>query len=155
MLNRVASSAMVPLLLALLVFPQLTAQAAEPIGTVKTSSGHANIIRSGPPAAAIVGRPIHQNDVVTTGTNGTVGVTFTDGTLLSLGPNTELVVDKYVFDPNASDGSFTASMARGTLQFISGGIAKLSPDAVTVNTPTGSIAVRGTRFLVEVVEPGQ
>jgi hypothetical protein len=139
--------------LALFVLSAQTASAAESIGTIKTSDGDAKIIRSGSPEAAAVGQPIQQNDVVVTGADGSLGVTFTDSTMLSLGPNTEIVVDRYVFDPQANDASFTANMAKGTLQFISGEIAKLSPDAVKVNIPTGTIAVRGTRFLVKVGNP--
>ncbi len=155
MVGRSFFGAAAPLLLALFVLSAQTASAAESIGTVKTSNGDAKIIRSGAPAAAMVGHPIQQNDVVVTGADGSIGVTFTDSTMLSLGPNTEIVVDKYVFDPKANNVSFTASMAKGTLQFISGEIAKLSPDAVRFNIPTGTIAVRGTRFLVEVGRPGQ
>ncbi|MCZ6590908.1 MAG: FecR domain-containing protein [Alphaproteobacteria bacterium] len=91
--------------------------------------------------------------MVLTGADGSIGVTFTDSTMFSVGPNTEIVVDKYVFDPNANNVSFTANIAKGTLQFISGKIAKLSPDAVKINIPTGTIAVRSTRFLVEVGRP--
>jgi len=155
MVGRSFLGAVAPLLLALFLLPPQTAAAAESIGTVKTSNGEAKIIRSGSPETAMVGRPIQQNDVVVTGADGAIGVTFSDSTMLSLGPNTEITVDKYVFDPKAGNVSFTANMARGTLQFISGEIAKLSPDAVKVNIPTGSIAVRGTRFLVEVGRPVQ
>ena len=154
MFGKVFFGAAVPLLLALLFLSPQPAAAADPIGTVKTSGGDAKIIRSGKPAPANVGVPIHQNDVIVTGADGSIGVTFTDNSMFSVGPNTEIVVDKYVFDPNANNVSFTANMAKGTLQFISGEIAKLSPDAVKVNIPTGTIAVRGTRFLVEVGKPG-
>ncbi len=155
MVGRSIVGAVAPVLLVLLVISAQTASAAESIGTIKTSNGDAKIIRSGSPEAAMVGRPIRQNDVVATGADGAIGVTFTDSTMLSLGPNTEITVDKYVFDPKANNASFTANMAKGTLQFISGEIAKLSPDAVKVNIPTGTIAIRGTRFLVEVGRPVQ
>ena len=153
MFGRKILGAAAPLLLALFLLSPQPATAADPIGTVKTSSGDAKIIRSGKPAAASVGVSIFQNDVVLTGADGAIGVTFTDNSMFSVGPNTEIVVDKYVFDPGANNASFTANMAKGTLQFISGEIAKLSPDAVKVNIPTGTIAVRGTRFLVEVGKP--
>jgi hypothetical protein len=146
-------AAAAPLLFAVILLSPQVAMAADPIGTIKTSAGDAKIIRSGRPAAAKVGVPIEQDDVFVTGADGSIGVTFTDNSMFSVGPNTEIVVDKYVFDPNANDASFTANMAKGTLQFISGEIAKLSPDAVKVNIPTGTIAVRGTRFLVEVGKP--
>jgi hypothetical protein len=155
MVGRSFVGAGAPLLLALLLISAPAASAAESIGTIKTSTGDAKIIRSGSPEAAMVGFPIRQNDVVATGADGAIGVTFTDSTMLSLGPNTEITVDKYVFDPKANNASFTANMAKGTLQFISGEIAKLSPDAVKINIPTGTIAVRGTRFLVEVGRPVQ
>ena len=153
MFGRMILAAAAPLLFAVILLSPQAATAAEPIGTVKTSAGDAKIIRSGRPAAAKVGVLIQQDDVIVTGTDGSIGVTFTDNSMFSVGPNTEIVVDKYVFDPNANDASFTANMAKGTLQFISGEIAKLSPDAVKVNIPTGTIAVRGTRFLVEVGKP--
>lgn len=141
------------LLFALFLISPQSAAAAESIGTIKTSNGDAQIVRSGKPETAEIGVPVHLNDVVLTGKDGAIGVTFTDSSMFSVGPNTEIVVDKYVFDPNAGNASFTANMAKGTLQFISGEIAKLSPDAVKVNIPTGTIAVRGTRFLVEVGKP--
>jgi hypothetical protein len=153
MFGRMILAAAAPLLFAVFLISPQAAWAADPIGTIKTSAGDAKIIRSGKPAAAKVGVPIQQDDVIVTGADGSIGVTFTDNSMFSVGPNTEIVVDKYVFDPNANDASFTANMAKGTLQFISGEIAKLSPDAVKVNIPTGTIAVRGTRFLVEVGKP--
>ncbi|NNE83097.1 MAG: hypothetical protein HKN28_03915 [Alphaproteobacteria bacterium] len=153
MFCRMILTAAAPLLFAVILISPQAAMAADQIGTIKTSAGDAKIIRSGRPAAAKVGVPIEQDDVFVTGADGSIGVTFTDNSMFSVGPNTEIVVDKYVFDPNANDASFTANMAKGTLQFISGEIAKLSPDAVKVNIPTGTIAVRGTRFLVEVGKP--
>lgn len=153
MFGRMILAAGAPLLFAVILLSPQAAMAADPIGTVKTSAGDAKIIRSGRPAAAKVGVPIQQDDVIVTGADGSIGVTFTDNSMFSVGPNTEIVVDKYVFDPNANNASFSANMAKGTLQFISGEIAKLSPDAVKVNIPTGTIAVRGTRFLVEVGKP--
>lgn len=153
MISRMILTAAAPLLFAVILISPQAAMAADQIGTIKTSAGDAKIIRSGRPAAAKVGVPIEQDDVFVTGADGSIGVTFTDNSMFSVGPNTEIVVDKYVFDPNANDASFTANMAKGTLQFISGEIAKLSPDAVKVNIPTGTIAVRGTRFLVEVGKP--
>ncbi|MFT5181003.1 MAG: hypothetical protein ACI8S3_000881 [Alphaproteobacteria bacterium] len=149
MFGKVLLGVSASLLFAFFLISPQSAVAAEQIGTIKTSNGDAQIVRSGKPETAEIGVPVHLNDVVLTGTDGAIGVTF------SVGPNTEIVVDKYVFDPNAGNASFTANMAKGTLQFISGEIAKLSPDAVKVNIPTGTIAVRGTRFLVEVSKPSQ
>ena len=69
---------------------------------------------------------------------------------LSIGPNTEFKIDKYQFQPQNDQLELNASIIKGTLHYISGVIAKLKPDAVAVTTPTGVIAVRGTRFLVKI-----
>ena len=131
------------------------ASAAEPIGTVKTATGTVQVRSSSAESEANVGTPIRLNDTVTTGPQGAVGITFTDSTMLSLGPNSEIVVDQYVYNPQGNDSSFAANMARGTLQLISGEIAKLSQNTVDVTTPGGAIAIRGTRILVEVSEPDE
>ena len=131
------------------------ASAAEPIGTVKTATGTVQVRSSSAESEANVGTPIRLNDTVTTGPQGAVGITFTDSTMLSLGPNSEIVVDQYVYNPQGNDSSFAANMARGTLQLISGEIAKLSQNTVDVTTPGGAIAIRGTRILVEVSEPNE
>jgi len=154
MIDHLRIGATISLLFALVFLAPQPAHAQDPIGTIKTLGGETKIVRLGRPETAKIGQPIHQDDVILTGKDGSLGVTFTDSSMFSVGPNTEIVVDKYVFDPDNSDASFTANMAKGTLQFISGEIAKLSPDAVKVNIPTGTIAVRGTRFLVEVSRPG-
>ncbi len=61
-------------------------------------------------------------------------------------------MDDYLYSPSKGDLKLSASMSKGTLQYVSGIIAKLRPEAVTVKTPTGNIGVRGTRFLVKVDE---
>jgi hypothetical protein len=72
--------------------------------------------------------------------------------LVSLGPDTEVTIDEYLFAPANGELKLAASLAKGTLQYISGVIAKLRPEAVSVKTPTGIIGVRGTRFLAKVEE---
>ncbi len=119
------------------------------IGYVKVKSGEASISSSSGIIAAEVGTPLHLGNVLTTGENGSLGVTFKDNTLVSLGPSTEVTIDEYLFAPANGELKLAASLAKGTLQYISGVIAKLRPEAVSVKTPAGIIGVRGTRFLAK------
>lgn len=127
------------------------AWAGETIGFVKTVSGEASVIDSGKTISARVGSPIRMGNVLRTGPKGSMGVTFKDNTVMSFGPDTELTVDEYVYAPGAGKLSFGASMSRGSLQVISGVIAKLKPQAVNIKTPSAMIGCRGTHFLVKVV----
>ena len=104
--------------------------------------------------AAEIGDPVHQNDALETGANGSLGIVFRDESRISLGADTRLVVDEYVYAPEREEASFLTRMTRGTLLFVSGLIAKLSPDATEVETPAGILGVRGTRFLVHL-EPAE
>ena len=122
------------------------------IGYVKTVKGDAMVITSGQQVKAEVGTPVMTGSKLKTGANGSMGVTFKDNTVMSFGPNTELTVDDYLYKPNQGQLKLGASMAKGTLAYLSGAIAKIKPDAVSVKTPTGTIGVRGTHFVVKVDE---
>jgi hypothetical protein len=126
------------------------AGATDTIGLVKTVGGTATVVTGSTRVAAAIGTPVHQDDVIETGADGAVGVTFKDNTTMSIGPDTKLVLDEFVFAPEQEKYGFRTRMVQGTLYYVSGTIAKLSPDAVSVATPVGTIGIRGTRFLVKV-----
>jgi hypothetical protein len=126
------------------------AAGAQDAGEIKTVSGTANLERGGKKLPLNVGVPVRQGDTVVTGANGAVGITFTDNSLLSVGPNSTLVIDRYAFDSTTHKGEFDTSLRKGTLAVISGKIVKQSPDAMRVRTPTSIMGVRGTEFLVKV-----
>lgn len=128
----------------------LAAQAQQVVGHVKTVVAPASLVTGSAGRAAVVGGPVHLGDQVKTGPGGSIGITFVDETLLSLGPATEFVVEDYLFAPAQGDVKFGGRILRGTLQYVSGGIAKIKPEAVQVRTPSGTIGVRGTRFAVSV-----
>jgi hypothetical protein len=69
-----------------------------------------------------------------------------------LAPDTSVTVTEFLYDPAKAELKLTAKMLKGALQYISGVIAKLKPEAVVIQTPSGYIGVRGTRFLVLVEE---
>ncbi|OYT92126.1 MAG: hypothetical protein CFE43_10370 [Burkholderiales bacterium PBB3] len=130
------------------------AQSAPPaVGYVKTVSGVAWVtsgeqrVRAEPGVAVLLGSQLK------TEPQASLGVTFKDNTVMSFGPDTELTVDEFVYAPAQGQLSLGARLAKGTLNYVSGVIAKLKPDAVTVKTPTGIIGVRGTHFVALVEEP--
>jgi hypothetical protein len=123
---------------------------AADIGQIKVAKGQVTIERSGQALPAEVGARIQPADVLKTGADGSVGITMSDNSLLSAGPNSVLVLDRYEFDSTTSQGHFDASLQKGSLAVISGRIAKQSPDAMKVRTPTSILGVRGTEFVVSV-----
>jgi hypothetical protein len=99
-----------------------------------------------------VGFKLKTNDILNTGEDGTIGVMFNDETVLSLGAKSEVVLNEYVFNPERSRFSFVLRVVRGTAAYMSGLIAKISPDAVRFITPSASIGVRGTKMVIQVEE---
>ena len=124
------------------------AACAAEIGQIKTAKGRVTIEREGRVLPGFVGARLQASDVVKTGADSSVGITMDDDSLLSAGPGSVLSLDRYAFEPTSGQGRFDASLNRGTLAVISGRIAKQSPDAMTVRTPTAILGVRGTEFVV-------
>ncbi len=127
---------------------------ANDVGQVKVTKGVVHVERDGARIPAVVGMPIRQADRLVTGADGTVGVTFADNSLLSVGPNSTLAVDRFSFNASTHEGQFDASLQRGTLAVVSGKMVKQSPDAMRIRTPASILGVRGTEFVVKVADPG-
>jgi hypothetical protein len=126
---------------------------ADEAGRVKVSKGDVRIERSGKTLAAPVGTIVEVADTVRTGASGSVGISFHDNSLLSAGPNSELVVERFVFDSTTHQGEFDTRLKKGTLAVVSGKIVKQSPEAMRIRTPAAIMGVRGTEFIVRVDEP--
>jgi len=120
------------------------------LGFVKIVHGEASITSESLVRPAEPGMPVYLGNILKTGEDGSLGLTFKDNTVMSLGPNTELTIDEYLYAPANDELKLSASLIQGTLHYISGVIAKLKPEAVSVKTPSGIIGVRGTRFLAKV-----
>lgn len=87
---------------------------------------------------------------------GKVGIKFADDTQVKVNENSKLVIDEFVYDPKNKDaGKLALNMASGTVRYASGAIAKNNPAKVAINTPTATIAVRGTDFSATVDELGR
>lgn len=124
-------------------------------GRIKTSRGTAWLERAGVRLPASVGSPVRQDDVVVTGTDGAVGITFADDSRLSIGPDTTLAIERFTFNPTSHEGAHETSLRRGTLAAVSGKLARQSPDAMKVRTPAAVLGVRGTEFAVRTGDARQ
>jgi hypothetical protein len=123
---------------------------AAPVGYVKNVTGEVRLIGGGASLRAVVGSPVAAGSTLKTAENASVGVSLRDSTLISLGPNSEFVFRDFAFEPGEGKLSLLARLTRGTLDYVSGVIAKLRPEAVALETPSGTLAVRGTHFAVKV-----
>ena len=117
------------------------------IGYVKTAEGWGAVTHGQLTYAAAAGLPVYEGDTLRTFWNGKMGVTFKDDTRMSLGPSSRVTIPKFVFSPAEQHYGFVLRLLAGTMQYLSGLTARLSPDSMEVDTPTATIGVRGTRFL--------
>ncbi len=127
-----------------------TASQVDFIGSVKTVSGDAYLIRAKSRTSAAVGDHLYQGDTLVTASSSSIGVIFRDDTILSLGPKSEVRIDEFVFNPADDAMAFLANVGKGTAQFITGQMSKIAPERMSVETPLATIGIRGTRFLVKV-----
>ncbi len=140
---------------ALLVVPLQAGADTGGIGKFRLVSGESYVIRDGERSKAEVGGIVRQKDVIETAGDGAVGVTFNDNTVFSAGPNSSVSMEEFKFNPVTLKGSFLAKLGKGTLSVVSGDIARGSPKAMRIRTPSAILGVRGTRFLVRVNEEQQ
>lgn len=120
------------------------------IGKIKTMKPEASIIRGDMEITADVGTEIHANDKLKTGRDGVIGIFFTDGAMLTLGPGSEFLITEYEFKPLENKTSFLSKMQKGAASYISGAIGRISPEAVKIETPTAYLGLRGTKILISV-----
>jgi hypothetical protein len=135
-----------------------------PIGKVVTASGsvtieHANavVVQANLPAASGVGQTklgdlVYQGDVVQTGADGKVGITFTDGTAFNLSSNARMILNEFVYDPNGKSNSTLFSLTKGTFTFIAGKVAKTGD--MKIGTPVATMGIRGTTPHFEISDDG-
>ncbi|MDR3580933.1 MAG: FecR family protein [Oryzomonas sp.] len=127
-------------------------QQPDAIGHIQTLKGAVSIQRGSNNLSASVGIPVLCNDTVRTGKAAAASVVMSDDSTLALGPNSELALKDYIFNPKEGKFSFVTRMAKGTFSYLSGIIGKLSPGSIRIETPEATIAVRGTKLLVSVEE---
>ncbi|RLA71902.1 MAG: hypothetical protein DRG78_24580 [Epsilonproteobacteria bacterium] len=123
---------------------------AKDIAIVKKISGEVTAKRAQKMVSLIIGQKIQEGDLIVTKSSSDIGMIFEDGTILALGENSVLSVDKYLFKPASNEFLVDMDMKKGTASFESGKIGKLSPESVKFRVPEGTIGIRGTKFYVEV-----
>ena len=138
------------LLLFLVALPSLAIAAETFAGTVKNVKGDAFVDRGKSTLPLKQGMKIYANDLIRTDKDGAVGIILQDNTIFSLGPNSQLALNEFVFFPDEGRFSLLVKMIKGTFVYISGVIGKLSPESIEVETPVGTIAIRGTRFVAKI-----
>jgi hypothetical protein len=138
------------LLAAALSRPQLAfaQQGADAVGSVATLEGSATVTRAGAITALKVGDPVFKGDILQTGADGALGVTFDDETTLHLSGNAQLTVDHFIYEEAGTNNSALFNIASGTLAFVASAVAK-SGD-MKIATPTATMGIRGTTGVVEV-----
>ena len=94
------------------------------------------------------GSKIFFGDTVVSNNNSNAQILFLDQTILTLGEDTELTIDEFIYDPNSHDGSFVSNVKSGTVKFITGQISKKNPENLEVKFPSGTLGARGTEFIV-------
>ena len=97
-----------------------------------------------------IGKSIFFNERINTTTSGLVQVLLVDGSTFTVGPGSDLVINKFVYDPKKGTGQIAASFSKGVMRFVGGKISK-QDNAVTINTPAGALAVRGCIILGNIV----
>ncbi|MBL8670335.1 MAG: FecR domain-containing protein, partial [Alphaproteobacteria bacterium] len=121
------------------------ASAAETIGVTAAVKGRAALVTgTEAPRAAGSGTEVRLNDRVQTGAESALQLLLRDQTTFTVGANSDLVIDRFVYDPNASTGAILASVSKGAFRYVSGQVAKSGPDNVKIKLPQGMLGVRGT-----------
>jgi len=138
----------------LLLLWLVSSTAVADIGSVFELTGTAVIKRGRDTISVAKGTTIETNDRVDT-KNGVVNIRFKDNTTVKVTENSSLVIDDFVYDPASNSGKLGMKAASGTVRYVSGNIAHNNPNSVKINTPTASIAVRGTDFVMAVDETGK
>jgi hypothetical protein len=133
---------------ALVIMATATTALAQPsqsaAGRIKIASGAAFIVRAGSVVPAQAGAMVFEADALRTGPDGRLGITLKDDTRVSIGPVSEVRVDRFVFAPAEGRMGLVLKVVRGVMAYVSGRIAKLAPDSIRLETPAAVVGVRGT-----------
>ena len=94
------------------------------------------------------GSKIFFGDTIISKEKSNAQILFLDQTVLTLGEDTEVTIDEFIYDPKSHEGSFVSNVKSGTVKFITGQISKQNPDNLEVKVPSGVLGARGTEFIV-------
>lgn len=142
----------VVVVVALMASPAFAQQPAAAAGRIKVASGSVFVVRGGTSQPAQAGQLVYESDTLRTGADGRIGVTLNDDTRVSLGPSSEVKLDRFRYEPAESQLALVLRVVRGMAAYVSGRIAKLAPDSIRLETPAAIVGVRGTTVAMRVTE---
>jgi FecR protein len=123
--------------------------ANDQVGQVATLQGVATATRgNAAPSTLKVSDAVYKKDILQTGANSSLGVTFDDETTLSLTANARIAVNEYVYEEGGKSNTAVFNIARGTVAFVASLVAKTGD--MTISTPTATLGIRGTTGVVDV-----
>jgi len=122
---------------------------SEPVAFIKNIQGNATVKRDSIAHQVQKGEYLFNGDKIETAKSTNMGISFNDGTRISIGPESVFTVDDYLFRPSHETFHFDVSLPKGRAVFESGKIGKLAPEKVHVKVPQGIIGIRGTKFIIE------
>ena len=139
------------LLFLLLVGASSIASAQQPVGEIAFAQGLTSLQNGSAPVRFVQkGSPLRQGDVVSTSDGGFAMLTFSDGTKITLRPNSTFAVDKFAHD--AGEESALFRLVKGGLRAVTGLVSKRNPQGMQVNASTSTIGIRGTSFDARICE---
>ncbi|OGW91173.1 MAG: hypothetical protein A3D28_04910 [Omnitrophica bacterium RIFCSPHIGHO2_02_FULL_63_14] len=151
-------------LIGLLAAHPAAAQAPLQIGVAGAVRGSVELTTPGQVGRIIQsGEPLFLGQLVETDAQGHLQILLLDETVFTIGPNSALTIDEFVYDPHTQAGQVTASAVKGVFRFVTGKIARRNPSDMKVKLPNGLIGIRGTivagriegqRALVVLLGPG-
>ena len=130
------------------------ALASEPIGTIGIVIGQADVVNRN--IELKIKENIYFGDVIKTGAQTNLQILFDDETVFTIGENTEIIINEFIYDPNQNNelNRISAEVMQGSLKVVTGLISKQNPENLSITLPTGVLATRGTEVQV-LVKPGQ
>jgi hypothetical protein len=147
-MSRLRSS--IGLVVVLATATPLLAQESTGAGRIKVVSGTAYVVRQGATIPAQPGQIVFETDGLKTGDDGRIGVTLKDDTRVSLGPSSEMKLQKFCYEPGRGSFGMILQFVRGVAAYVSGRMAKLSPESIRLETPAAIVGVRGTSLAIKV-----
>lgn len=122
-----------------------------PIGAVTAVKGEVKDVDvSGKESVLKEKDSLFLGDTVTTGQRGYLVLQLNDQTSFTIGKNSSLVLDEFVYDPASDDGKVNAKVVKGFFRFVTGKIAKKKPENMEVQLPVGIVGIRGTTVIGEI-----
>ncbi|MGA3305178.1 MAG: FecR domain-containing protein [Stellaceae bacterium] len=127
--------------------PAMAANIGTTIVVVKSVTGTTSDISR----QLVINDNVATEEIIATAPDAATAIQFVDGTKLELGPNAKVVLDKFVYDPAPGKGALALTVSEGVMRFTTGSMAK---ENYTINTPNGTLGVRGTDFNILVGNGG-